>query len=211
MKDKAIDILNGNRLMAIATLRRDSWPQATMVSYANEDILIYFIVSRQSQNLLTSSAMTASHRYRSRLSRPRHHPFCFDCCAGIGSPRPKAEGSRRQAAPWPSSGISQARTSGTWPLGGDARQSGNHHHPRLLQRLRSRRLADRWAGRSCGNDCSARRRLGLRNSSEACNLKSVPNLPVRIAKPAKLGHPPMHRAASQRHGFRPRPNGRLWP
>ena len=35
--------------MAISTIRPDGWPQATMVSYANEDILIYFIVSRQSQ------------------------------------------------------------------------------------------------------------------------------------------------------------------
>jgi nitroimidazol reductase NimA-like FMN-containing flavoprotein (pyridoxamine 5'-phosphate oxidase superfamily) len=35
--------------MALATLRPDGWPQATMVSYANEDILIYFIISRQSQ------------------------------------------------------------------------------------------------------------------------------------------------------------------
>jgi|SRR5689334_22521680 len=49
MKDKAIDILNDNRLMAIATLRADGWPQTTMVSYASEDILIYFIVSRNSQ------------------------------------------------------------------------------------------------------------------------------------------------------------------
>jgi nitroimidazol reductase NimA-like FMN-containing flavoprotein (pyridoxamine 5'-phosphate oxidase superfamily) len=49
MKDKAIDILNDNRLMAIATLRADGWPQTTMVSYASEDILIYFIVSRHSQ------------------------------------------------------------------------------------------------------------------------------------------------------------------
>lgn len=49
MKEKAIDILRENRLMAIATLRPDGWPQATMVSYANEDILIYFVVSRQSQ------------------------------------------------------------------------------------------------------------------------------------------------------------------
>jgi nitroimidazol reductase NimA-like FMN-containing flavoprotein (pyridoxamine 5'-phosphate oxidase superfamily) len=49
MKEKAIDILTENRVMAIATLRPDGWPQATMVSYANEDILIYFIVSRQSQ------------------------------------------------------------------------------------------------------------------------------------------------------------------
>jgi nitroimidazol reductase NimA-like FMN-containing flavoprotein (pyridoxamine 5'-phosphate oxidase superfamily) len=49
MKDKAIDILDQNRLMAIATLRPDGWPQTTMVSYANEDILVYFIVSRASQ------------------------------------------------------------------------------------------------------------------------------------------------------------------
>src|SRR6476469_7130620 len=49
MKQKAIDILQGNRLMAISTLRPDGWPQTTMVSYANEDILLYFIVSRQSQ------------------------------------------------------------------------------------------------------------------------------------------------------------------
>jgi nitroimidazol reductase NimA-like FMN-containing flavoprotein (pyridoxamine 5'-phosphate oxidase superfamily) len=49
MKDKAIDILAENRLMAIATVRPDGWPQTTMVSYANEDILIYFIISRTSQ------------------------------------------------------------------------------------------------------------------------------------------------------------------
>ena len=49
MKDKAIDILSENRLMAISTLRPDGWPQATMVSYASEDILIYFIISRRSQ------------------------------------------------------------------------------------------------------------------------------------------------------------------
>lgn len=49
MKEKAVKILSENRLMAIATIRPDGWPQTTMVSYANEDILIYFIVSRQSQ------------------------------------------------------------------------------------------------------------------------------------------------------------------
>lgn len=49
MKDKAIGILDEGRLMAVATLRQDGWPQTTMVSYANEDILIYFVISRQSQ------------------------------------------------------------------------------------------------------------------------------------------------------------------
>lgn len=49
MKDKAVDILDQNRLMAVATVRPDGWPQCTMVGYANDDILIYFIVSRESQ------------------------------------------------------------------------------------------------------------------------------------------------------------------
>lgn len=49
MKDKAIEILDDNGLMGIATVRPDGWPQTTMVSYANEDILVYFIISRTSQ------------------------------------------------------------------------------------------------------------------------------------------------------------------
>jgi nitroimidazol reductase NimA-like FMN-containing flavoprotein (pyridoxamine 5'-phosphate oxidase superfamily) len=35
--------------MAIATIRDDGWPQNTMVSYANEEILLYFVISRASQ------------------------------------------------------------------------------------------------------------------------------------------------------------------
>jgi nitroimidazol reductase NimA-like FMN-containing flavoprotein (pyridoxamine 5'-phosphate oxidase superfamily) len=49
MEQKAVVFLNQYRLMAIATLRADGWPQATMVSYANDGLLLYFIVSRSSQ------------------------------------------------------------------------------------------------------------------------------------------------------------------
>jgi nitroimidazol reductase NimA-like FMN-containing flavoprotein (pyridoxamine 5'-phosphate oxidase superfamily) len=49
MKDKAIQILEEHRLMAISTIRADGWPQNTMVGFAHEDILIYFVISRQSQ------------------------------------------------------------------------------------------------------------------------------------------------------------------
>ena len=49
MEQKAVDILDKHRLMAIATLRPDGWPQATMVNYANDGLLLYFIVSRESQ------------------------------------------------------------------------------------------------------------------------------------------------------------------
>ena len=49
MEQKAVKILDQYRLMTIATLRADGWPQATMVNYANEGLLLYFIISRQSQ------------------------------------------------------------------------------------------------------------------------------------------------------------------
>lgn len=49
MERKAIGILDVNRVMTIATVRPDGWPQATMVGYANEGLLIYFIVSRSGQ------------------------------------------------------------------------------------------------------------------------------------------------------------------
>jgi len=49
MEQKAVEILNEHRLMGLATLRADGWPQATMVSYANDGLLLYFVVSRASQ------------------------------------------------------------------------------------------------------------------------------------------------------------------
>lgn len=49
MEQKAVDILNEHRLMTIATLRADGWPQATMVNYANDGLLLYFVISRASQ------------------------------------------------------------------------------------------------------------------------------------------------------------------
>jgi nitroimidazol reductase NimA-like FMN-containing flavoprotein (pyridoxamine 5'-phosphate oxidase superfamily) len=49
MEQKAVDILGQYRLMALSTLRPDGWPQTTMVSYANEGLLLYFVVSRASQ------------------------------------------------------------------------------------------------------------------------------------------------------------------
>jgi nitroimidazol reductase NimA-like FMN-containing flavoprotein (pyridoxamine 5'-phosphate oxidase superfamily) len=49
MEDKALEILDAHRLMVIATVMPDGWPQATMVGYANEGLLLYFVISRQSQ------------------------------------------------------------------------------------------------------------------------------------------------------------------
>lgn len=49
MEQPAIGILNANRIMTIATVRADGWPQTTMVGYANEGFRLYFLIYRTSQ------------------------------------------------------------------------------------------------------------------------------------------------------------------
>ena len=49
MEQKAVEVLDENRVMALSTVRPDGWPQSTFVSYANEGLLLYFVISRQSQ------------------------------------------------------------------------------------------------------------------------------------------------------------------
>lgn len=49
MEQTAIEILDSNRTMSIATVRPDGWPQATIVGYANEGLSLYFLVYRSSQ------------------------------------------------------------------------------------------------------------------------------------------------------------------
>ncbi|MCI3179247.1 pyridoxamine 5'-phosphate oxidase [Caulobacter sp. CCUG 60055] len=44
-------MLDAHRLMCLATLRPDGWPQNTMVGYVNQATTLYFVVSRTSQKL----------------------------------------------------------------------------------------------------------------------------------------------------------------
>jgi nitroimidazol reductase NimA-like FMN-containing flavoprotein (pyridoxamine 5'-phosphate oxidase superfamily) len=44
-----IELLDAHRIMTVATNRPDGWPQATVVGYANDGLIIYCVVSRDSQ------------------------------------------------------------------------------------------------------------------------------------------------------------------
>jgi nitroimidazol reductase NimA-like FMN-containing flavoprotein (pyridoxamine 5'-phosphate oxidase superfamily) len=46
---KIVDLLNGHRIMTIATLRPDGWPQATTVGYVNEGLTLWFLCGLDSQ------------------------------------------------------------------------------------------------------------------------------------------------------------------
>ena len=55
MEEPALQILNQNRIMSIATIRPDGWPQSTIVGYANEGWLLYFLIYRTSQKFANIS------------------------------------------------------------------------------------------------------------------------------------------------------------
>ena len=49
LRTKILELLDQNRIMTIATLRPDGWPQATTVGYASEGPTIYFLCGKDSQ------------------------------------------------------------------------------------------------------------------------------------------------------------------
>ena len=49
IRKKILTLLDQHRIMTIATLRPDGWPQATTVGYVNDGMTIYFLCGPQSQ------------------------------------------------------------------------------------------------------------------------------------------------------------------
>jgi nitroimidazol reductase NimA-like FMN-containing flavoprotein (pyridoxamine 5'-phosphate oxidase superfamily) len=51
LKARILSLLDENRLMSLATVRPDGWPQVTMVGYVHDELALYFRVGRNSQKL----------------------------------------------------------------------------------------------------------------------------------------------------------------
>jgi nitroimidazol reductase NimA-like FMN-containing flavoprotein (pyridoxamine 5'-phosphate oxidase superfamily) len=49
IRRRIIEILDANRIMTIATLRPDGWPQATTVGFVNDGLAFWFLCGRESQ------------------------------------------------------------------------------------------------------------------------------------------------------------------
>jgi hypothetical protein len=49
IRRKILTLLDQNRIMTVATLRPDGWPQATTVGYVNEGLTLYFLCGLDSQ------------------------------------------------------------------------------------------------------------------------------------------------------------------
>jgi nitroimidazol reductase NimA-like FMN-containing flavoprotein (pyridoxamine 5'-phosphate oxidase superfamily) len=49
IRNRILSLLDQHRIMTLATLRPDGWPQATTVGYVNEDLTLYFLCGLDSQ------------------------------------------------------------------------------------------------------------------------------------------------------------------
>src|SRR5215211_7658126 len=49
IRKKTLALLDQHRIMTVATLRPDGWPQATTAGYANEGLTLYFLCGLDSQ------------------------------------------------------------------------------------------------------------------------------------------------------------------
>src|SRR6476469_599626 len=49
IRKKIVNLLDQHRIMTLATLRPDGWPQATTVGYVNEGLTLYFLCGLDSQ------------------------------------------------------------------------------------------------------------------------------------------------------------------
>lgn len=49
IKQQILSLLDEHRIMTLATLRPDGWPQATTVGYANDELVLYFLCGPDSQ------------------------------------------------------------------------------------------------------------------------------------------------------------------
>lgn len=49
LKAQILEIMDSHRIMTVATLRGDGWPQATTVGYAHEGLTLYFLCGLESQ------------------------------------------------------------------------------------------------------------------------------------------------------------------
>lgn len=56
LKARLIAELDKRRVLSLATLRPDGWPQATIVGYVNDGAAIYFMISREGQKFANLKA-----------------------------------------------------------------------------------------------------------------------------------------------------------
>ena len=71
-RDLIIRLLDEHRILTIATNRPDGWPQATIVSYCNDGLVIYFFTDRDAQKVQN---MALDPRISVAIAKDHHRPL----------------------------------------------------------------------------------------------------------------------------------------
>jgi nitroimidazol reductase NimA-like FMN-containing flavoprotein (pyridoxamine 5'-phosphate oxidase superfamily) len=72
IRQKILRHLAENRIMSVATLRPDGWPQVTIVGYGSEGLTIYFVCGRDSQK---AKNLARDDRVSLTIGRDTTSPF----------------------------------------------------------------------------------------------------------------------------------------
>lgn len=60
LKRQIVELLDRHRIMTIATNRPDGWPQATVVGYCNDGLVVYCLIAKDSQKYAEYRPRSAS-------------------------------------------------------------------------------------------------------------------------------------------------------
>ena len=71
---KILQLLDAHRIMSLATLRPDGWPQATTVGYLNQGLTLYFMCGRDSQK---ARNLAADNRVSLTIDRDTPDPMAI--------------------------------------------------------------------------------------------------------------------------------------
>jgi PPOX class probable F420-dependent enzyme len=71
-RDLIIHLLDEHRILTIATNRPDGWPQATVVSYCNDGLIIYFFTDRDGQK---AQNIARDPRVSIAIAKDYHRPL----------------------------------------------------------------------------------------------------------------------------------------
>jgi uncharacterized protein YhbP (UPF0306 family) len=75
LKSKILEVLASQHLMTLATIRPDGFPQATIVNYVNDDLVLYFATDATSQKAgnisLNNKVSAAIAGETGNLNKPR--------------------------------------------------------------------------------------------------------------------------------------------
>jgi nitroimidazol reductase NimA-like FMN-containing flavoprotein (pyridoxamine 5'-phosphate oxidase superfamily) len=84
LRQNILDLLDGHRIMSLATLRPDGWPQATTVGYVSEGLSLYFMCGRDSQK---ARNLAADDRVSLTIDRDTSDPMAIQGLSMAGRAR----------------------------------------------------------------------------------------------------------------------------